>query len=80
MPKNRITEARKSVGMTQRQLGERLGVSRACIGGYESGQFDPGLHRIFGLIEALGVPFEYLWPVSFRWEQDDTHREEVASL
>lgn len=37
-----LRAARRELGMTQRQLGEALGMSASCLGMYEQGRRRPG--------------------------------------
>ena len=37
--KDRIAQARKAAGLSQEQLGEKLGVSRQAISKWESGEY-----------------------------------------
>lgn len=50
-----ITVARKARGMTQAELGDKLGVTQATINRYESGARDPDDAAIAALADALGV-------------------------
>lgn len=38
---NRIKEIRKTLGMTQQEFADRLGIKRTTIGNYEAGRNDP---------------------------------------
>jgi len=56
----RIRQAREAVGMTQIQLGSRVGVSDAAITQYEGGRNLPRLRRLEAIAEVLGVTTEWL--------------------
>ena len=56
----RLVELRKSRQLTQVQLAEKIGVSKATIGYYESAAKNPKLDTIFKLAEFFGVPPEEL--------------------
>lgn len=58
--KNRIKECRKSEGMSQAELGKRVGLSRQAIGLYEIGLRRPSLEIWEELADALGVNPAYL--------------------
>ena len=47
--------ARKKLGVTQKELAERAGVSQAYIAKLEGGEANPTLGRIGSLLAALGL-------------------------
>ena len=51
----RIREIRKHVGLTQKDLAEKLGVTQAMIGHYERGERNPKHETIMRIADALGV-------------------------
>ena len=51
-----IKAARRKAGLTQKQLGERLGVSESAIAQHESGQRVPKLDTLQHIAAALGIP------------------------
>lgn len=63
----RIRKARKEAGLTQKQLGEKIGVSGAMIGQYETGVRNPKQETLERLSGTLGVPVENLrgWTFTF---------------
>ncbi len=56
----RIAELRKSRGMTQEQLGERLGASRQAVSKWEAGKAVPELDLIIKMGELFGVTMDDL--------------------
>lgn len=56
----RITFVRKAAGLTQEQLGQRLGVTRQAVSKWESAQTVPDAVTIARLCEALDVSADYL--------------------
>ena len=56
----RIVVARKKAGLTQKELGERMGISDASIAQYESGKRNPKLATLNRIASALEVPTEEL--------------------
>lgn len=56
----RILEARERMGLTQKGLGTRSGISRTVIVGYEAGDTRPGAREIKALCEALAVTPNWL--------------------
>ena len=55
--KNRIREFREQHGLTQKELGGSVGVSRQAIHAVETGKFDPSIW----LAHDLGVTIEELF-------------------
>jgi transcriptional regulator with XRE-family HTH domain len=51
----RIREARKSVNISQLELGERLGVSQAMIAQYENGTRNPKFETLQKIASALEI-------------------------
>ena len=52
----RIKTARKAAGLTQNELGERMSVSGAAIGQYESGKRVPKVDTLQRIANALDIP------------------------
>lgn len=53
-----MANARRSLGLTQAQLAERLGVSQPCVSQWESGRRTPSaliLDRILWLLASEGL-------------------------
>lgn len=55
----RIKALRKTRGLTQEQLAERLGVQRATISNYEIGRRSPHLKELEKIASVLGVSLDY---------------------
>jgi transcriptional regulator with XRE-family HTH domain len=51
----RIWWARESAGITQRELGDHLGINKRTVGSYESGAQVPKLNRLLLVAKATGV-------------------------
>ena len=58
--KDRIALARKQAGLSQEQLGEKLGVSRQAVSKWESGTADPSTSNLLALAKLFGVSAEEL--------------------
>ena len=56
--KNRVKEFRVQYGLTQKQLGEKMGVSRQAINAIETGKFDPSIWLAYDLAQFFGLPIE----------------------
>jgi transcriptional regulator with XRE-family HTH domain len=55
----RIAEARRSAGLTQTELADKLGVSENAVQTWEAGTFTPRPKRLHALAEALGKPVSW---------------------
>lgn len=58
---NRLKEVRTELGLTQADLGERVGVTRKTINTVENGVFIPSTVLALKLARALGRPVEALF-------------------
>lgn len=56
----RLKEARKQAGLTQKQLGDLVGVTKVSICCYENGSRTPTLDTLIDLANSLGVELAYL--------------------
>ena len=57
----KVKKARKELGLTQTQLGEKIGVSRRTITSYEADAFPPRTRELYcKLAKALDVNVNYL--------------------
>lgn len=55
-----LCEYRKKQGLTQKQLAEKLGVTQACIGMWESGNRKPDIITLKKLARILGCTADEL--------------------
>ena len=56
--KNRVRQLREKQGLTQKQLGERVNVSRQAINAVETGKFDPSLWLAYDIAQLFGMSIE----------------------
>lgn len=56
----RIKEAREKAGLTQEELGKKIGVTGVAIMRYEKDQRQPRLAQLQAIASALGVPVQEL--------------------
>ena len=56
----RIRNARKNAGLTQKQLGEKCGIAEPTIRRYELGKLNPKYETLKKIASALEVPISYL--------------------
>ena len=56
----KLTQARKTAGLTQADIAARLNVSRQAVSRWESGQSKPSTERLLALGELYGVSIDQL--------------------
>ena len=59
--KNRVRELREAEGLTQKELGEKVGVSRQAVNAIETGKFDPSIWLAYDLANYFGMRIEELF-------------------
>lgn len=64
---NRVRQMREERGLTQKELGEQVSVSRQAINAIETGKFDPSIWLAYDLASFFGVSIESL----FIFRQED---------
>lgn len=52
---SKIKEKRIALGLSQEQLGQKLGVSKVSICGYENGTRTPTMQNFIDIMEILGL-------------------------
>ena len=57
---NSLYSARKSKGLTQEEVAEKLGVSRQAVSKWENGTSDPSTSNLCALAKLYGIPVEEL--------------------
>lgn len=58
--KNRVRQLREEQGLTQKQLGEKVNVSRQAINAVETGKFDPSLWLAYDIAQLfIEVEFNF---------------------
>lgn len=67
---NKIKEYRKLKRMTQKELGEKIGVKHNTVSGYENGTNEPEQDILFKIAAALDVSINDLFPET---RSDTTH-------
>jgi transcriptional regulator with XRE-family HTH domain len=62
-PTNPIRAARQRRGLTQQQVADKLGVTKATVSGWECGYNDPAPRAAIALTKILrGLKFEHIYP------------------
>ena len=69
--KDRLREARKLKGLTQKEVAEKIGVATSTYTGYETGKSEPYMCYIFKLLSVLDVDANFLF-------QDESENYEVT--
>ena len=64
---NNVKRLREERGLTQKELGECVGVSRQAINAIETGKFDPSIWLAYDLTRFFGVSMEAL----FMFKEED---------
>ncbi|MCK1228263.1 XRE family transcriptional regulator [Streptococcus uberis] len=59
---SKIRELRKSKGLTQKELAEKIGLGDTTIANYEKGFRTPKRNKIFKIAEVLGYPIDDFFP------------------
>lgn len=68
-----LREARLLAGLTQQELGERVGVPRSSIARWERGTVEPGFDTARRLLRACGFDLSLV-----RYEPDETVDERLS--
>ena len=58
---NKVKELREKLGLTQKELGEKVGVSRQAINAIETGKFDPSIWLAYDLANFFGSNIEEIF-------------------
>lgn len=65
MPRERMREARRGLGLTQAELAASVGVTRQTISQVESGDYNPTLQLCLRIARRLGTDLNTLF-----WEDE----------
>jgi putative transcriptional regulator len=61
--RNDVRELREAAGLSQRELGERLGVSRQTVNSIETGRYDPSLPLAIAIARHFNTTVEEIFHV-----------------
>ena len=64
--KNRVKELREARGLTQKELGVNVNVSRQAINAIETGKYDPSIWLAYNLARFFGMKIEEV----FQFEEE----------
>ena len=59
--KNKVRELRETRELTQKELGEKVAVSRQAINAVETGKFDPSIWLAYDLAKLFDTTIEHLF-------------------
>lgn len=76
----RVREARDAAGITQGQLGQRIGLTRASVTNIETARQNVQLHTLYAIAGALEVPIGALLPLGDQAPRDASPRLQRALL
>lgn len=58
---NKVKELREKSNLTQKELGEKVGVSRQAINAIETGKFDPSIWLAYDLAKYFELNIEEIF-------------------
>ena len=75
----RLRQLRKARNLTQKQVAERVGVTRTVLSQYENDHTAPSLEVLVKLANQFGVSTDYRWTI-FRHPSRARRRPNAASF
>jgi putative transcriptional regulator len=74
--KNKVRQLREALGMTQEQLGEKVGTSRQAINAIETEKNEPSIWLAYDIAQVFDEPIEsvFLFEESERKSRADISR------
>lgn len=76
----KIVKLRKSKGLSQEELAEKLGVSRQAVSRWELGSTTPDLTNLKQLSEVFGVSADYLIHDDYESDEDIPKVKETSKI
>lgn len=76
----KIKSLRKAIGLTQKELGDRLGISEVQVSQYERGTRNPKTEQLKRIAEALNVPLDTFYQAKVQelymlWSENGSQQE-----
>lgn len=72
---DKLVECRTKLGISQRELANRLGVTPVRLNYWEKGKREPNVYYIKALARELGVTGDYLLETPFAEQLDEPEKE-----
>ena len=76
----RLKNARKNKGYTQKDLAKLLNVKPVTISAWEVGRNEPSINMLKRIADILGTSFEYLAGVTSQQDADEKHLSKNQKL
>lgn len=76
----RLKNARKNKGYTQKDLAKLLNVKPVTISAWEVGRNEPSINMLKRIADILGTSFEYLAGVTSQQDGDEKHLSKNQKL
>ena len=64
----RLKELRETLGLTQKELGQKIGYSQRAISNWETGITQPNIENLKQLADIFGTSIDYLLNFSDEWD------------
>lgn len=77
MREKRLQEFRKSLGLSQKSMGEKLGLSQQTYGTYENGRAEPS-NDVLGTLSMMGLNIQ--WYLTGKGEMKSKDQAELINL
>lgn len=77
--KFRIKEARESIGLSQKELAQKIGVAPNTFHGYESGKHDPKSDMLIKIANVCGVTVDFLLGRNDKFDSVDLSKVKSAT-
>lgn len=65
-----IRNARRSIGLSQRQFAEKLGITQGAVGAWETGRTQPSFEMVYKMIHELHVSPDVLFGITKQTNQN----------
>ena len=76
----KLEEMRESRGLSQRQLGDILGVSAATISNYETGRREPPFETLCAMADFFGVSLDMLISGKEKTRSNERVKEDLKAM
>lgn len=75
----RLREARKRLGYTMKELGQKVGITEGAVSNYETGKRQPDLAMLIKLADTLEVSTDYLLGRAEQWDGHYIPKEKLPA-